>query len=247
MIEHDGRRYRLFEHDGTALICGGIGAQAARRATEAVIVEVQPEIVVSAGFAGSLDHSLKVGQIFEPGTVINSADGVRTQISRTPVESCAASLVTATAIAGNDQKARLAKAYGAQAVDMEAAAVAQGAQARSVAFGALKAISDDFDFNLPDMNPFVTTDGSFRTLKFVSHVALRPWLWASTVMLARNSSKASHALCNALVTRIRRSSNEDDRVFSAESFAPMLNPTKDGSKYAGGHTRAGIEVHTEGK
>ena len=36
-IEHGGRRYRLFENGEAALVCGGIGAEAARRATEAVI------------------------------------------------------------------------------------------------------------------------------------------------------------------------------------------------------------------
>ena len=41
-MEHGGRRYRLFENGEAVLICGGIGAEAARRATEAVIQEVKP-------------------------------------------------------------------------------------------------------------------------------------------------------------------------------------------------------------
>ena len=55
MIEHSGRRHRLFEKGDAALICGGIGAEAARRATEAVIREVNPARVISVGFAGALD------------------------------------------------------------------------------------------------------------------------------------------------------------------------------------------------
>src|SRR5271167_2056381 len=74
-IEHGGRRYRLFESGEAALVCGGIGAEAARRATEAVIRGVKPVRVISAGFAGALSSSLRVGDIFEPRTVINSADG----------------------------------------------------------------------------------------------------------------------------------------------------------------------------
>ena len=76
MIEHGGRRYRLFENGDAALVCGGIGAEAARRATEAVIREVSPARVISVGFAGALDGSLEVGQVLEPRTVINAADGV---------------------------------------------------------------------------------------------------------------------------------------------------------------------------
>jgi len=77
---HGGRRYRLFENGEATLVCGGIGAEAARRATEAVIREVDPVRVISVGFAGALDASLQVGHVFEPRTVINAADGVRTEI-----------------------------------------------------------------------------------------------------------------------------------------------------------------------
>jgi len=111
-------------------------------------------------------------------------------------------------VGGKEQKARLGRVYGAIAVDMEAAAVAQGAQARGVEFGALKAISDAADFSLPlldrALDRFVANDGSFRSVKFACHVALRPWLWRTTIVLARNSSKASQALCGALVSYLGR-------------------------------------------
>jgi adenosylhomocysteine nucleosidase len=198
MVEHDGRRYRLFENGGAAVICGGIGAEAARRATEAVIREVKPLRVLSVGFAGATDGS-HLGQAFEPRLVINAADGVRTDIG-----SGDGILVTSATVAGKEQKARLGKAYGASAVDMEAAAVAQGAQARGVEFGALKVISDDSDFEMPALDRFVTHNGSFRSVRFAGHVALRPWLWGTTITLARNSSKASKALCGAIARYLSR-------------------------------------------
>src|ERR1700674_1591504 len=80
-MDHGGRRYRLFETGEATLVCGGIGAEAARRTTEAVIREVQPVRVISVGFAGALDASLQVGHVFEPRTVINAADGVRTEVA----------------------------------------------------------------------------------------------------------------------------------------------------------------------
>ncbi len=204
-LERGGRRYRLFENGDAALVCGGIGADAARRATEAVIREVNPVRVISVGFAGALDGSLKVGDVFEPRTVINAADGVRTEVG-----SGEGILVSSATAAGKEQKVRLGKAYGASAVDMEAAAVAQGAQARGVEFGALKAISDAADFNLPTVDCFVANDGSFRSAAFGLHVALRPWLWRTAKALARNSSEASRALCGALASYLgrQRVSNE---------------------------------------
>src|ERR1039458_6374189 len=188
-MEQGGRRYRLFENGEAALVCGGIGAEAARRATEAVIREVNPVRVISAGFAGAIGASLQVGDILEPRTVINTADGARTEVG-----SGEGILVSSAEVAGKEQKVRLSKAYGASAVDMEAAAVAQGAEARGVEFAALKVISDAADFNLPALDRFVADDGTFHSIRFACHVALRPWLWATTIVLARNSARARRAL-----------------------------------------------------
>jgi adenosylhomocysteine nucleosidase len=228
IIEHSGRRYRLFESGEAALICGGIGAEAARRATEAVIPEVNPARVVSAGFAGALDASLHVGHIIEPRTVINAADGARTEVG-----SGDGILVSSATVAGKEQKGRLGRAYGANAVDMEAAAVAQGAQARGVEFAALKAISDDADFDLPSMDRFVAGDGKFRFVGFAFYAALRPWLWRKTIALARNSSKASAALSVALMSYIERETFHDTSNESSSSN----QKGKDGVlTYASAHT-----------
>jgi len=151
-------------------------------------------------------------------------------------------------VAGKEQKIRLGKAYGASAVDMEAAAVAQGAEARGVEFGALKAISDAADFILPAMDRFVANDGRFHFVTFGLHVALRPWLWGTTIALARNSSKASQALCGALVNYLGREALCRQTV-PGESLARKLNQQKGSPEFAGAHTRADAQHHTraEGK
>jgi len=213
MIEHGGRRYRLFENGDVALVCGGIGAEAARRATEAVIREVSPVRVISVGFAGALDASSHVGQVVKPRAVINAADGVRTEVG-----SGEGILVTSRTVADKEQKLRFSTAYGASAVDMEAAAVAQGAQARGVEFAALKVISDAADFSLPVIDRFVANDGSFHTVQFACHVGLRPWLWGATITLARNSARASHALCDAIASYLGRETL-DQKILPHESFA----------------------------
>ena len=241
-IAHAGRQYRLFENAEAAMICGGIGAEAARRATEAVIQAVKPTRVLSSGFAGALEDSLKVGDVVEPRIVINAADGVRTEVARGE-----GILVSYASVAGTEQKARLAKAYGALAVDMEAAAVAQGAQARGVEFAAVKAISDVAGFEMPDLDRFVSRDGTFRTARFACHVALRPWLWGTALTLARNSSKASKALCAAIESYLRRDALGRE-TSQAESLLPHLNQTNlavlEDETYAGAHTQGHTEEHT---
>jgi adenosylhomocysteine nucleosidase len=191
--EHDGRRFKFFESGESVLVCGGIGAEAARRATEAVIVLYQPEVVQSVGFAGALDPTLKVGEIFSPSRVIDAKDGSSVETGT----GCGV-LVSAAIIAGVEQKVKLAERYGAQAVDMEAAAVARSAQARGVRFVAVKAISDESTFAMPPLDRFVGRDGQFCETTFAARLATRPWLWSTFFQLARNSSKASRALCAEL-------------------------------------------------
>lgn len=201
ILEYDGRRHRVFESGEAVLICGGIGAGAARRATEAIIRDAAPSRIVSVGFAGALDPALKVGDVIEPGVVINGNDG-----SRTNAGTGEYALVSYPAVCGREQKKKLREAFRAALVDMEAAAVAQGAEARGIEFGALKVVSDDAEFAMPDVQRFVTSDGDFRTSAFALHVAIRPWLWARTIALGRNSARASRALCNAIADYMKRES-----------------------------------------
>jgi len=103
-------------------------------------------------------------------------------------------IVSSPQIASTAQKQQLAKSYGAQAVDMEAAAVARAAMTHNLPFVAIKTISDEYDFELPEMSQFVR-DGQIRQLRFALHVGVRPWLWRRTLRLAQNTLVASENLC----------------------------------------------------
>lgn len=191
--EFDGRWFRFFEKEGVAVVCGGIGTAAARRAAQAAITLYHPELLVSAGFAGGLDPGLEVGCVLTPRQVIDASDGSRTDCG------CGDRvLVSFAEIADAEQKARLGQAYGAHAVDMEAAAVAHSAAAHGVKFLACKVISDTSGSSLPPIARFVGADGSFHALRFMAYVAVRPWLWARVQRLARDSAVAAAKLCKAL-------------------------------------------------
>jgi adenosylhomocysteine nucleosidase len=193
--EYQGCHFRFFENDSTVVVCGGIGEQAARRATEAVIALFSPEVIYSVGFAGALNDTLKMGDILLPRQVIDARDG-----SRVDTGEGQGALVSFPSLADPRQKSELARAYSAQAVDMEAAAVARGAQARGLRFAAVKAISDEFDFVVPPVQRFIRPNGEFRAASFALFAALRPWMWKRVVRLARNSARASNALCRWLET-----------------------------------------------
>ncbi len=195
---HAARTHRFYEHETTVLVCGGIGAEAARRATEAVISLYNPKLIYSAGFAGALDPMLKVGDILEPRQVINFADGSRVETEKLATRSNEKILITFDAVATPAQKIILRDSYFADAVDMEAAAVARAAEVRGIPFAAIKAISDEVDFTFPSMERFVDSAGQFRETQFAFYAAIRPWLWPRLIQLARNSNRAARALCARL-------------------------------------------------
>jgi adenosylhomocysteine nucleosidase len=203
--EVDGRRFRFFEKDNVVLVCGGIGAEAARRAAEAVIAIYAPTVIYSAGFAGALEPTLKVGDVVQPLRVVNAGDG-----SSANLDQGEGVLVSFGSVASPEQKAKLRVSFGAQAVDMEAAAVGRAAEARGVGFAVMKVISDEFDFGFPSMERFVDSNGQFLERRFAWFTAFRPWLWPQVARLARNSKRASLALCNELRKMIRAISASHD-------------------------------------
>lgn len=191
--EHEGRNLVFFEGEGAVLLCGGVGYEAARRAASAVIALYRPTRLQSVGFAGALEAKMRVGEIFVPAVVIDARDGSRTEIAGGE-----GALVTFMNAASAQQKRNLAQAYGARAVDMEAAAVATAAQAHGIAFAATKVISDGLEFEMPEMDRFIDAQGQFKTASFAFYAALRPWQWGRVVSLARNSRVAARCLADHL-------------------------------------------------
>ncbi len=196
--EHDGRRFRFFEGENAVAVAGGMGAEPARRATEAVIALYTPEIVYSVGFAGALDPNLKVGDIVVPQRVLDARD-----CSSVDTGAGHGTLISFGSVVTPEQKKKLADWFSACAVDMEAAFVARAADARRIKFAAVKSISDDSRFALPANEAFISHDGDFRAGRFAAFVMVRPWLWKSVVHLARNSSHASRTLCDRLSVLIK--------------------------------------------
>src|ERR1700690_2387036 len=78
-VERDyaGHSFIFFAQDDMVVVCGGIGLDAARRASEAVIELYHPTQLCSVGFAGALTPEQRVGDLFTPSAVIDARDGSR--------------------------------------------------------------------------------------------------------------------------------------------------------------------------
>lgn len=215
--QHEGHTYTFFERGDLVVVCGGIGLQAARSAAEAVIALYQPARVQSVGFAGALTPDLRVGDVLTPSLVIDARDGTRFQTA-----SGESVLLSFMAVAGAGQKKKLAEAYHAQAVDMEAAAVAAAALTHKIIFGATKVVSDGLDFEMPDMGRFIDGRGRFRTAGFIAFAAVRPWLWTRVATLAGNSRKAAKSLAQEL-DRLLRELSQPAPISSAQPGEILLS------------------------
>ncbi|MGA9389328.1 MAG: hypothetical protein WBV69_02680 [Candidatus Sulfotelmatobacter sp.] len=218
--EHQGRKFIFFEHDDAVAVCGGIGVNAARRAAEAIIALYHPTLIQSVGFAGALDSRLHVGDVFIPSVITDARDGSRTQ-SDASLTSEDGALVTFMAMAGVDQKTKLAQSYAARAVDMEAAAVGAAARAHGISFAVVKVISDEMDFEIPGADRFIAPDGQFNTAKFILFAALRPWLWMRVATLHRNSNKAAKSLAAHLERSSVRLCSSDREISDRSAPAPI--------------------------
>jgi len=97
----------------------------------------------------------------------------------------------------------LFETYQAAAVDMEAATVARLAMANGIAFRAIKAISDDYAFELGSLAKFETKHGHFHTRAFALHTAVRPHTWGKAIGLGRHSKLALEVLTERLKLELR--------------------------------------------
>jgi adenosylhomocysteine nucleosidase len=177
------------------VVAAGMGAQRAALAVEAARNASPVAMLISAGLAGACTPELVPGTVAEAALTIDTRTGERYTSSELLT---GLSLATSDNIADINEKSRLAAAYGAALVDMEAATVARLALAHGLAFRAIKAVSDACDFELESLARFAGERGQFRTAAFALHTALRPWHWNKAARLGRDSGRALKALTAAL-------------------------------------------------
>lgn len=188
-----GPRYHYYERDNVIVVCGGIGMQCAHDAADTIMTFRQPTVLISAGLAGALQQALPVGSVVFPTKVLRAEDD-----QAFTIEGGEGTLVSVRSVVGSAAKRELAEKYSAVAVDMEAAAVAEVAKAHGVRFVAVKAISDDLAFEMPEMGRYIGPNGEFHAARFAIHAALRPATWPTLARLKRNSDVAIKALCRTL-------------------------------------------------
>jgi adenosylhomocysteine nucleosidase len=183
----------FFEFPDAVVAVGGIGRKAASRTAEALIRRYSPGVLISAGLVGALTPKLKVGDVVEVKEVIDVDSSTVFETGRGNVV-----LVTGSAVAGPVDKSIAAQRWNADIVDMEASAVAAVAKVHGVDFAAIKAVSDEPNFQMPPLSRFVNGQSKFETMRFLAWLAIRPKWWSVVRQLNANSSTAAANLSTAL-------------------------------------------------
>jgi adenosylhomocysteine nucleosidase len=142
---------------GVAVIHSGVGRDKAAQAAEVLIYGHRPNWVISAGLAGGLDPTVKLGDIVMPDAILGE-DGRRLSIDlqisaeqRTAMPGVhVGPLLTIDRVALKAaEKRQLGEQFGALAVDMEALGVAETCGAAKQRFLSVRVITDTVDDDLP--------------------------------------------------------------------------------------------------
>ncbi len=175
--------------------CAGAGQAAATRAFAAIEDGGPIDLVFSVGWAGALRAEIAAGSAHNVAGVIDVRTGERFQLRRRRRRSLAGHQPQGCRRA---EKRRLASAYNAALVDMEAAAIARLAAMRGIPFYASRASATALTDRLPDFNRFLSPDGQFRLAGLLFLPPLRPWYWPALIRMGENSRKASQSIAESL-------------------------------------------------
>ncbi len=174
------------------VVANGPGPSLAGEAVDVVERNEDMDSVVSIGFCGGLRPALGACDIFVATEVVGVAPALAPSSSRPFQKGKLLSLDRVVSTAA--EKAAFAK--NADAVEMEAAAVADRAQRYNLPFYAVRVITDTFEESFPlDFNAMRSSDGRFSRAKILTAALRRPAaLFPELFKLNRRTKRASQAL-----------------------------------------------------
>jgi adenosylhomocysteine nucleosidase len=173
------------------MVANGPGPKLAGAAVDEVKRHESMDGLVSIGFCGGLQPSLGACDIFV-ATAVAGVPALAPVSSRPFRTGKLLSIDRVVSTAG--EKGQLAK--NADAVEMEAAAVAERAKRYNVPFYAVRVVTDTFEESFPlDFNAVRSPDGRFSRSRILAAALRRPWMvLPDLIKLNKRTKRASQAL-----------------------------------------------------
>jgi adenosylhomocysteine nucleosidase len=165
-----------------------LAANGPGRGRAAAILETRRRVdgLMSVGFCGALDPELRIGDIVVSGEipVTGNVGYVRGNV-----------LCLDRVVVKASEKRTLRQTTGADAVEMESAAVAAGAEDWGVPFCSVRVVSDTAQEDMPlDFNDFRDSQGRFSRIRIAAAALRHPGVIAGLLRLERNCGTAAESL-----------------------------------------------------
>lgn len=156
------------------LVANGVGRRRAAAAVDAAWTVFAAERVISLGFCGALDGALQVGDVVI-GTCIAGKDRRYAVIPLTGKDAASGVVCSIDRIARTAAEKGELRAKGFIAVEMEAAGVAERAEALGLPVSCVKAVTDLAGEDLAnDFNRALRSDGHFATMRIFRDALRHP-------------------------------------------------------------------------
>ncbi len=189
------RAGRMNGHE-VVITANGVGAKRAAQAVDAMAAVFRPDAVVSTGFCGALDTDLEIGQLVV-GTCVKAAHRSYATQPFASARNCVRGVVASVdhVVQTAAEKTKL-REQGATVVEMEAAGVAERAEALGVPFYCARAVTDLAGEDMAnDFNAALREDGQFATMRIFRHALSRPAVrFPELLRLRGNCIRAANTL-----------------------------------------------------
>jgi nucleoside phosphorylase len=192
-------------HRSIEVLHTGVGENLCRQRIGVLLENQEFDLLISAGFAGSLTDQLQVNDLLIAKN-FSTVDLKHAQSSLSIVSINAVDMLTVPAlIDSSEERERLAHESKAAAVDMETEVIARACAVRAIPFLALRVITDTPTqaFPAPPSILFDIERQRTRVLRFAMFFLKRPNRAPSLIQFARRIARARAALANALIDLVR--------------------------------------------
>lgn len=183
---------------GATIVITGMGRENARKSVQEHLANAAPDFVLTCGFAGGLNPALALGDVlFE--TADKDLCARLFAAGAQPAVFFCAERIAATAA----EKKRLRDETGADAVEMESAAIAAVCRERGIPCATVRVISDAAREDLPlDFNQLTKSDLSMDYGKLAWTLARSPGKIGALLRLQKQIKSAAEELAETLASVI---------------------------------------------
>ena len=184
-----------------AILLTGIGRQNAERSVREFLANNSPKLMLTCGFAGGLNPDLKLGDVvfeFPDSEIRDPRSAIRNSLlaagAKPAAFFCADRIATTVA-----EKRKLRAETGADAVEMESAAIHAVCRERGIPCATVRVISDTANEDLPlDFNRLAKPDKSLDYGKLFLAIAKSPGKIGALMELQKKTRFAAKQLAAVL-------------------------------------------------